>query len=88
MSQGRKLHRLLEFMVALHSLEIQSKNRPVVKKVAIITNYTYERLLGAFKKGWFRKSMTIDDITFLCSKFIFDGLASNWVEEFGNKIGT
>lgn len=73
MSEGQKLHTLLKFMSKVHTLLVHTE--PVQKFHAKKTTYTYEQLLKAFKKRLFRKKITIDEISYLCSILIFDGLA-------------
>ncbi|HEV8512732.1 MAG TPA: hypothetical protein VGQ59_05630 [Cyclobacteriaceae bacterium] len=86
MSDGEKLHMMLEFMSKVHSLTIHTE--PAISTHAKKKTYTYEQLLKAFKKPSFGRQLSIEEIGRLCAIITMDGLGTAMKKPgFENTIG-
>ncbi len=86
MSDGEKLHKILEFMFKVHAIVIHAE--PVISTHARKSTYTHEQLLEVFKPRLFKKRITINEISRLCAILTMDGLGTVMKKPgFENKIG-
>lgn len=86
MSDGEKLHKLLEFMSKVHGIAIGTDN-PIITHGRKST-YTHEQLLEVFKKPLFGKKVSLYEISRLCAILTMDGLGTTMKKPgFENKIG-
>ena len=86
MSDGEKLHKILEFMSKVQKITIYTE--PVIITHGRKSTYTHEELLNVFKPQFFKNKITVDEISRLCAILTMDGLGKVMKKPgFENNIG-